>query len=451
MKAEKHSIEFIPPRERYGRASQLFTIWFSANMQVTTMLVGALGIVSGLSFYWVVAGLIIGNFVGAIFMAAHSAQGPQLGIPQMIQSRAQFGVLGAAVPLIAIVLAYVLFFAANGVMMRDAVKDMLHVGNDTALAIFSLVTFVIAFFGYDLIHKLGKVMTWMSALLFAAVTVIVLTSGSVNLVAAPEATPFALPVFILVVMQSFSWSLGFGPFVADYSRYLPADVPQGATFWYSYLGQTLGASIVMIVGALAATAAINISDSPALAIAGLFGAYSSIALVVVLLGVVLFNVLCLYSGYMSTVTIFSGFKGMGMIPWTTKLVVMAAIAAAGTFIGVATQDNFFAFFGDILIGQAYVLVPWSAINLVDYYYIRRGEYKTADIFDKDGIYGRYNMSTIAIFVVSILAQLPFMSLSIYQGPVAALIGADIACVVGLVVPIILYATLFQGVREARAA
>jgi purine-cytosine permease-like protein len=42
-------------------------------------------------------------------MAGHSAQGPKLGIPQMIQSRAQFGYLGASVPLVVVMLMYVGF------------------------------------------------------------------------------------------------------------------------------------------------------------------------------------------------------------------------------------------------------------------------------------------------------------------------------------------------------
>jgi nucleobase:cation symporter-1, NCS1 family len=38
---------------------------------------------------------VLGVLVGTLFMAFHSAQGPQLGLPQMIQSRPQFGYIGA--------------------------------------------------------------------------------------------------------------------------------------------------------------------------------------------------------------------------------------------------------------------------------------------------------------------------------------------------------------------
>jgi nucleobase:cation symporter-1, NCS1 family len=51
-------------------------------------------VILGLSLPWAMLALPIGNIFGAVFMAGHSAQGPKLGIPQMIQSRAQFGFYG---------------------------------------------------------------------------------------------------------------------------------------------------------------------------------------------------------------------------------------------------------------------------------------------------------------------------------------------------------------------
>ena len=49
-------------------------------------------------------------------MALHPAQGPRLGIPQMIQSRAQFGFYGAVVPILLVIMMYIGFFASSGVL-----------------------------------------------------------------------------------------------------------------------------------------------------------------------------------------------------------------------------------------------------------------------------------------------------------------------------------------------
>lgn len=93
---ETRSIEPIPDSERHGSIFSQFTLWLGANLQITAMVTGALTIVFGGDVFWSLAGLMLGQIAGGIVMALHAAQGPQLGIPQMISSRVQFGVYGAA-------------------------------------------------------------------------------------------------------------------------------------------------------------------------------------------------------------------------------------------------------------------------------------------------------------------------------------------------------------------
>ena len=63
-----------------------------SNIMLLTIVTGGLAVtVFGLSFGWAVAGLALGNLLGGIFMALHAAQGPTLGVPQMVQTRGQFG------------------------------------------------------------------------------------------------------------------------------------------------------------------------------------------------------------------------------------------------------------------------------------------------------------------------------------------------------------------------
>jgi Purine-cytosine permease and related proteins len=112
MQVEKRSIDFIPEAERHGQPGSLFFIWFGANMNITTIASGVLPVVMGLNLFWSALAIIIGSLLGAIFMASHSAQGPKLGIPQMIQSRAQFGILGAVLPLLFVMLIYLGFLSA---------------------------------------------------------------------------------------------------------------------------------------------------------------------------------------------------------------------------------------------------------------------------------------------------------------------------------------------------
>jgi NCS1 family nucleobase:cation symporter-1 len=438
MDIENRSIEFIPENERYGSARRLFTIWCSANMQVTTMVIGALGIVAGLDLGWTCIGLILGNLIGSIFMAAHSAQGPHLGIPQMIQSRAQFGVIGAGVPLGIVVIAYILFTAANGVVMRDSIKAVASVSDNEAIILFGALTLVVGFIGYELIHKIGAYMSAISLVIFAVAGYVVLQKGLPDGVWEVSGHTFKFAAFCLVVTQAASWTLGAGPYVADYSRYLPSSISTRSTFWYSYLGIVVGSGVVMLLGAIMASAAMDVTTDPGSAIAKLFPQHSQLAYYVIILGVLEWNVMNLYSSYMSTTTIFTGFKGAQQIGMLAKFVIMTIVAVIVTWIAIAAQYNFNAYFSDILIGQVYVLVPWSAINLVDYYLIRKGNYSVPAMYDVNGIYGKVNWNTLLIYGLAIIVQIPFMELSFYKGPIDHLVGTDISWLPALVVPGILY-------------
>lgn len=222
MKVEKRSIDFIPESERHGRPRSLFFVWFGANANITTVAAGVLPISLGLNLFWSALSILIGSLIGAIFMASHSAQGPRLGISQMIQSRAQFGVFGAIVPLLFVMLIYLGFFVSNTLLAAQAVSDL----------------------------------------------------------------------------------------------------------------------------------------SP----------LSTLAL-----------------------------------------------------------DDFLQFFLNFIFFMSYFLIPWTAINLVDYYALRKGVYRITDIFDPAGIYGRVNWTAIAVFLCTIALEIPFMNTSMYVGPVAtSLQGVDLA-------------------------
>jgi NCS1 family nucleobase:cation symporter-1 len=133
---------------------------------------------------------------------------------------------------------------------------------------------------------------------------------------------------------------------------------------------------------------------------------------------------------------------MQRVTISTKFLLMALIMAIATAIAAITKDNFNVYFADLLAVLVYVLVPWSAINLADYYLVRKGRYSIDQMFVLDGIYGRSQWKSIGVYLLSILVQIPFASLSFYVGPLARLIGADLAWLPGLVIPGILYCFIY---------
>jgi nucleobase:cation symporter-1, NCS1 family len=87
----------------------------------------------------------------------------------------------------------------------------------------------------------------------------------------------------------------------------------------------------------------------------------------------------------------------------------------------------------------YLLVPWTATNLMDFFFVRRGHYKIRDLFTPNGIYGAWAWRRLTAYAVGFLAEVPFMVLldidgHSYIGPLAKQLDeVDIAWIVGLIV------------------
>src|SRR5579884_330118 len=104
---ETRSIDYIPWRERHGKVWHQGPFWFTSDFVLFTMAVGFTGPLAGLGLGWSAIAAIFGSAVGTSFMAFHANQGPRLGIPQMIQSRAQFGTRGVILALVAALFVYI--------------------------------------------------------------------------------------------------------------------------------------------------------------------------------------------------------------------------------------------------------------------------------------------------------------------------------------------------------
>ncbi|GGU70064.1 putative purine-cytosine permease YxlA [Pseudomonas laurentiana] len=449
MQIENRSIDFIPEHERYGQPRSLFFVWFGANTNITTVAAGVLPISLGLNLFWSALSILLGSMIGAIFMASHSAQGPRLGIPQMIQSRAQFGVFGAIVPLLFVMLIYLGFFVSNTLLAAQAVASASPLSNEGNIVLLGVLCFLVALFGYQLIHRLQKALSFISIGVFGTATLLALA-----LPVAPEQwSPqgFHLASFLASVSIAVTWQLSYAPYVADYSRYLPTRTPTRHVFWYSYLGTVIGGSWMMLLGAVLAKAMTGFADNVGLNLVGLLGGGTLLMFAFILYGQVAINVFNLYGAFMSTVTVIEPFAALKVTP-RARAGFMFIICAAATGLCTLAQDDFIQFFLNFIFFMSYFLIPWTAINLVDYYALRKGVYQIADIFEPKGIYGRVNWIAIGVFLSTILLEVPFMNTSLYAGPIATgLQGVDLAWAVGLVFPALSYywlmnkRTALQGV------
>ena len=431
-RSEQRSIEFVPLAERYGRARSLFTLWFGANMQVTTIAAGALNVAIGLSLPWALVSLVIGNVFGAVFVALHSVQGPKLGIPQMIQSRAQFGYSGAALPLVLIILMYLGSFAVTGVQGGRALAGWIGLPVVPSIIAVSTTVLVVTVFGYRLIHAVQKWVSLTSALAFAYLTIELVIHRPDVL--APAQAGVSAGTILLGVALSATWQLAYAPYVADYSRYLPENTSARASFWYTYAGLVLSAVWMMSLGAIAVSVAPNAFTGGSVDfIVNQAAGARGLFFFVILLGITGVNALNLYGLFMSVTTTVTAVTRWRISPRVRAGVIVTA-AAIGTAVGILGRHDFLGNFQSFILLLAYFLIPWTAINLVDFYLIRREIYDIDAIFDSAGRYGGVDARTMTAYLLAVVAALPFVSMSFFTGPAVSWLGhADISWIVDLVV------------------
>ena len=158
---EKHTIGYVPPEDRHGKVRDLFTLWFGTNIAPLPVVTGAAGItVFNLNLFWCIIAIIVGHLVGGVFMALHSAQGPQMGIPQMIQSRGQFGSYGALIVVVIAAVMYLAFFASNIVLAGQSLHGIFDgVPVSAGIILGALGSGLICVIGYRFIHALNKIGT----------------------------------------------------------------------------------------------------------------------------------------------------------------------------------------------------------------------------------------------------------------------------------------------------
>ncbi|BBT39817.1 allantoin permease [Pseudomonas putida] len=436
---EKHTIGYVPPQDRHGKVRDLFTLWFGGNIAPLPIVTGALGVqLFHLNLVWGIVAILVGHLVGGVLMALHSAQGPQMGIPQMIQSRAQFGSLGALLVVVIAGVMYIGFFASNIVLAGKSLHGVVDtVPVPVGIVIGALGSGIIGIIGYRFIHVLNRIGTWVLGIgivvgfgyIFSHVqSDDFLTRGSFN-----------ISGWLATVSLAALWQIAFAPYVSDYSRYLPADVKVSSTFWTTYLGSALGSSLSFVFGAvavLAIPAGMDTMDAVKLAT----GAIGPLMLVLFLLSVISHNALNLYGAVLSIITLVQTFAYRWIPTAKSRAVLSLVVLAACCVVAVFASADFIGHFVDMVLVLLVVLVPWTAINLIDFYVIHKGDYDIQSIFKVDGgIYGRYNPQALIAYAVGIAVQIPFMNTPLYVGPVSAHIdGADLSWLVGLLVTSPLY-------------
>lgn len=438
MQIETRSIDYIPLAERHGKVRDIWPVWFSGGAQLGTLATGMVGVELGLNLAWSIVALLMGSAFGTLFMALHSTQGPQLGLPQMIQSRPQFGRYGALLVWAVALTTYTGFNAFGPVLAAQSVQQIVGLEPTATILLFTGVSVALAVFGYDSIHATQRLLAYA---LIACMVVFCLGVWHLKVpVGELRAESFHSVPFLIQLFAATAYQLSWSIYVSDYSRYLPPDVSPLQSFLLTYFGCWTGGAWAMVVGAV--VAAMNPHAAVAWAVArsgdAIFLGFGKLLLVSALAGLVTTTALNFYG---ASLTLLSAIDTVKSIECTRRARVLSLLAAgtAATTGALLLKGDYVSGFKDLLTILLYLFTPWTSINLVDYFLVRHGRYSIREIFNPNGIYGHWNWRGLTAYAVGFAAMIPFFSTGFYVGPFARqLQGADVAMLVGLPVAAIAY-------------
>ena len=447
---EPGGAEFIPLSERHGSPLQLLWTWTSPNLEFATVFVGVLGVAAfGLSFWQATAALILGTGLGSVTHAVLSAQGPKFGVPQMILSRIPFGYRGNWLPAgLNSVTAGIGWFAVNSVSGAFALNTLTHMPKWLSLLIIVVAQLTIAFFGHNLAHVVEKWALPVLGLAFLLAAISIFSKANASAPHGPSAS-YGLGGtggFLLTLGGAFGYAVGWNPFASDYTRYMKPTTSRRAVGLYAGLGVFVSCVVLEMIGAASATIgkSTDALNNPTSAFTGhMSTALADFVLVAIAIGAVCANVLNIYSGAMSFLTL--GFR----LPLALRRAIVAAVAGTiGFIVALTGLHDAGEKYTNFLLVVAYWIAPWLGVMFSDML-LRRRVRVDGFLFDT-----KHNpwAGWVAMGVAMVVSIWLFSDQTKYLAPIPKAhpgLG-DLTFEVGFMLAAVLYAVFYklQGGRKS---
>lgn len=441
--------DLVPTRvaQRTWGTYHIASLWVGLSVCIPTYMLAAGLVGGGMNWSQAVFTIMLGNLIVCVPMVMIAHAGTRFGIPFPVLARASFGVLGSNVPALLRALVACGWFGIQTWIGGQAIYTMLKVAFPAwqpphamalGFAIFWLWNMYIVVRGSESIKFLEA---WAAPFLIAAGLAllgwaVVRAHGLGPVLARPskfQTTGEFLAFFVpsLTAMVGFWATLALN--IPDLSRFAKS---QKAQVWGQFLGLPPTMTLFAFIGVAVTSASAIIFgepiwdpvqllsriESPILILLSLFA-----LLIATLTTNVAANVVAPANGFANLWPkhinfarggILTGIVGIAIMPW--KL-----LENADRYIGW-------------LIAYSGFLGPVAGIFIADYWVVRKARLSLADLYTKDGLYGRWNPK--ALFALG-------------AGVAAALVGLvvpalkplyDYAWFVGFGVAFTLYAVLMRG-------
>jgi len=401
---ELNGINTIHESERKGRPSSLFWPWFGANVSVLGISYGSFILGFGISFWQATIVGLIGIVFSFLLCGVVALAGKRGSAPTMILSRAAFGVRGNRVPsalswLLTVgwetaltslaVLATATVFSRLG--FESGVLSKL-----IALLLVAALIIVAGVIGFDLIMRLQKWITIITAVLTVVYVILALPAIDLATVGAlPAGSGEAFVGALVLVMTAFG--LGWVNAAADYSRYLPRDARSSGVVGWTTFGASVAPIVLVIFGLLLAGSSSKLSEAigadPIGALTTLLPTWFLIPFVVVaVLGLVGGAVLDIYSSGLALLS--AGIR----IPRYAAAGIDGVVMIIGSIYVVFFAPSFIAPFQAFLVTLGVPVAAWCGIFVADVI-LRRRDYAEKELYSTTGRYGDVRWVPIGLIVL----------------------------------------------------
>ena len=443
-KVEKFDIQEIDESSRKQIPRSLFFLWFGSNLTVADFIIGTDFLFGQLSSLYTMLALTVANVGGAALLAFMSILGPLKGRSQMALSKGAYGEKGGKTMSLLQFINTGGWLTVNLIIASQALLFLMTGGASSGfsgnyvydtLAVVSIlivagVVFTLVFFGHSVIKTFETVMSIFLGLLFAYIILSVLVFNMNAVVyQSDKITAFSWIAFGGVVMYAFSYVMSWGPYAADYSRYIPRNAKLWKSFIYTFMGAFLASIGAEIAGLLAADVlgSLTTSDNVFFPVLGALWFIGPIAL---LMGGIAANSLNLYSNFLSLKTI---------VEKAAKLPIIVIVSLASIVMAVIFYGNLYGYYQDFLVLLDYWITPWIGVMIAEFLIMKTGNHENRGVA----------WPIVISYVLSIVISIPFMNtieyslrqyyntsfvqLPFYQ----AMGGADISYIVSFVLAVII--------------
>ncbi|MFD7712078.1 purine-cytosine permease family protein [Streptomyces sp. NPDC059786] len=432
LRIEARGIAPVPKDARYGGPGRLFTVWFAPNLTMTGVFTGTLGAALGLDFATALTAVVLGTLLGAVPTAYLGTWGSRTGAGQLPLAGLAFG-RAVAVPGALQWLSSIAWDALIGLFGGDALAQLCGRPFWLGALVMLAAQGALGVLGYEAIHRLQTVMTFALAAAFAALTVRLADGGTASAAAGTAHGADRAGAFVLTCTVALSLALSWAPYASDFSRYLPRDTSRPRMFWCTLLGISVSFVAVQALGLWGASV---FTDQTARGVDTLLGGgvLGASGLLVVALAALCSNAMNDYSGSLALQT-------MGVRVPRPVAAALAAVLGFPLVLWMHAADTTTRF-QNVLLLVGYWIPGFVAIVVVDW--AARARARRGAPVDLAAERARPVpwWPALTAFLAAFAAAVPFMSTSLYVGPVAeALHGADLAYGVAFLVALAVYTPL----------